>query len=86
LVLGVFDIVSSLQNHHLPFWWVYLIRGIVAIGLGFLCIRHPTGTLEAVMVLIGILAILFGVVEIIGAISARHATRYWEAAKKQQLG
>ncbi len=84
LVLGIFDIVTSLQNHHLPFWWAYLIRGIVAIALGLLCIRHPTGTLEVVMVMIGILAILFGVVEIIGAISARHATRYWEALKKQQ--
>ncbi len=85
LVLGIFDIVSSLQHHHLPFWWAYLIRGIVAIALGLLCIRHPTGTLEVVMVMIGILAILFGVVEVIGAFSARHATRYWEAYKKQQV-
>ncbi|HXN59054.1 MAG TPA: DUF308 domain-containing protein [Acidimicrobiales bacterium] len=84
LVLGIFDIVSSLQNHHLPYWWAYLIRGIVALGLGFLCIRHPSGTLQVVVVMIGILAILFGVVEIIGAFSARHATRYWEALKKQQ--
>jgi uncharacterized membrane protein HdeD (DUF308 family) len=34
-------------------------------------------------VLIGILAILFGVVEIIGAISGRHATRDWEAYKRR---
>ena len=32
LVLGIFDIVSSLQNHHLPYWWIYLIRGLVALG------------------------------------------------------
>ena len=35
------------------------------------------------MVLIGILAIVFGVVEIIGAFSARHATKDWEAYKAQ---
>jgi uncharacterized membrane protein HdeD (DUF308 family) len=36
-----------------------------------------------VIVMVGILAILFGVVEIIGAFSARHATKYWENYKKQ---
>ena len=83
LVLGIFDIVSSLQHHHLPFWWAYLIRGLVALALGFLCIRHPAGTLTTIIVMIGILAILFGVVEVIGAFSARHATKYWEAYKRQ---
>jgi uncharacterized membrane protein HdeD (DUF308 family) len=83
LVLGIFDIVSSLSHHHLPYWWLYLIRGVVALALGFLCIRHPGGTLTAVMVMVGILAILFGVVEIVGALSARHATKYWEKYKKQ---
>jgi uncharacterized membrane protein HdeD (DUF308 family) len=83
LVLGIFDIVSSIQYHHLPYWWLYLIRGIIALGLGFLCIRHPGGTLATVIVMVGILAILFGVVEIIGALSARHATRYWDNYKKQ---
>ena len=83
LVLGIFDIVSSIQYHHLPYWWLYLIRGVIALGLGFLCIRHPGGTLATVIVMVGILAILFGVVEIIGALSARHATRYWDRYKKQ---
>ena len=34
LVLGIFDIVSSIQYHHLPYWWLYLIRGVVALGAG----------------------------------------------------
>jgi uncharacterized membrane protein HdeD (DUF308 family) len=83
LVLGIFDIVSSISQHHLPYWWLYLIRGIVALALGFLCIRHPGGTLTTVIVMVGILAILFGVVEIVGALSARHATKYWANYKKQ---
>jgi len=83
LVLGIFDVISSVQSRHIPFWWLYLIRGVVALGIGFLCIRHPNGTLETIVVLIGIIAIVFGVVEVIGAFSARHATRYWEAYKKQ---
>ncbi len=33
--------------------------------------------------LIGILAIVFGAVEVLGAFSARHATKHWEAFKAQ---
>ena len=27
LVLGIFDIISSLRFHHQPYWWAYLLRG-----------------------------------------------------------
>jgi uncharacterized membrane protein HdeD (DUF308 family) len=83
LVLGIFDIINSIRYHYLPYWWVYLIRGIIAVGLGFLCIRHPGAPLTALVVFIGILAIVFGAVEAIGAFSARHATQHWEAFKAQ---
>ncbi len=83
LVLGIFDIIESAMHHHVPYWWLFLIRGILAVGIGFLCIRHPGGAVTALVVLVGILAVLFGVVEIIGAFSARHATKHWEAYKAQ---
>jgi uncharacterized membrane protein HdeD (DUF308 family) len=81
LVLGIFDIISSIRFHHLPYWWAYLVRGLVAVGIGFLCIRHPGAPLTALIVLMGILAILFGAVEVIGAFSARHAKSDWEHYK-----
>jgi uncharacterized membrane protein HdeD (DUF308 family) len=83
LVLGIFDIVNAVRYRYLSFWWAYLIRGVIAVGLGFLCIRHPGAPLTALVVLIGILAIVFGAVEVIGAFSARHATKDWEALKAQ---
>jgi uncharacterized membrane protein HdeD (DUF308 family) len=83
LVLGIFDIVNSIRYHYLPYWWAYLIRGIVAVALGFLCIRHPGAPLTALVVLIGIGAIVFGAVEVVGAFSARHATKHWKAFKAQ---
>jgi uncharacterized membrane protein HdeD (DUF308 family) len=83
LVLGIFDIISSIRFRHLPYWWAYLIRGLVAVGIGFLCIRHPGAPLTALIVLMGILAILFGAVEVIGALTARHAHRDWEQYKAQ---
>jgi uncharacterized membrane protein HdeD (DUF308 family) len=83
LVLGIFDIINAIRYRFLAFWWAYLIRGIIAVALGFLCIRHPGAPLTALVVLIGILAIVFGAVEVIGAFSARHATKDWEALKGQ---
>ncbi len=84
LVLGIFDIIDAIRHHdYLSYWWAYLIRGVIAVAIGFLCIRHPGAPLTALVVLIGILAILFGVVEMIGAFSARHATRHWERCKAQ---
>jgi uncharacterized membrane protein HdeD (DUF308 family) len=83
LVLGIFDIINSIRYHYLPYWWAYLIRGILAVAIGFLCIRHPGAPLTALVVLIGIGAILFGAVELIGAFSARHATKHWADFKAQ---
>jgi len=83
LVLGFFDIISSLRFHQLPYWWAYLIRGLIAVALGFLCIRHPGAPLTALVVLIGIMAIVFGAVEIVGALVARHATKNWEKYKTE---
>jgi uncharacterized membrane protein HdeD (DUF308 family) len=56
---------------------------VVATAVGFLCIRHPGAPLTALVVLLGIVAIVFGAVEIVGAFSARHATRTWESYKAQ---
>ena len=83
LVLGIFDIINAVRYRYLSFWWAYLIRGVIAVGLGFLCIRHPGAPLTALVVLIGILAIVFGAVEVIGAFSARHATKHWAEFKAQ---
>jgi uncharacterized membrane protein HdeD (DUF308 family) len=83
LVLGIFDIINSIRYHYLPYWWAALIRGLIAVALGFLCIRHPGAPLTALVVLIGILAIVFGAVEVIGAFSARHATKHWAEFKAQ---
>ncbi|MGP0029695.1 MAG: HdeD family acid-resistance protein [Acidimicrobiales bacterium] len=84
LVFGVVDIVHSLERRQTPHWWIYLIRGIASVVIAFLVLRHPGGTLTALVILLGAWAILFGVIEIIGAFSARHAVRDWEALKAQQ--
>jgi uncharacterized membrane protein HdeD (DUF308 family) len=83
LVLGIFYIIDAIRFHHQPHWWVRLIGGLIAVAVGFLCIRHPAAPLTALVVLIGIGAIVFGAVEVIGALVARHATKNWEKYKAE---
>jgi len=83
LFWGVTDIVSSLSNRQVPYWWLYLIRGIVSILLGIWALRHPGNALVVLVVVIGLWCIVYGTIEIIGAIMARHAERNWEEMKRQ---
>ncbi len=84
LVFGVVDLVHSLQRRQMPYWWINLIRGIASIVIAFLVLRHPGGAITALVILVGAWAMLFGLIEIIGAFSARHAVRDWQALKAQQ--
>jgi uncharacterized membrane protein HdeD (DUF308 family) len=83
LVFGVVDIVHAFQRRQMPHWWVQLIRGLASVVIAFLVIRHPGGTFTGIVILLGIWAILFGVIEIIGAFSARHAVTDWESVKSE---
>lgn len=81
LFWGITDLVNSLSNRHLPYWWVYLIRGIVSILLGIWALRHPGDALVVLVVVVGLWSILYGTIEIIGAFAARHARRSWDQVK-----
>ena len=83
LFWGVTDLVSSLSNRQVPYWWLYLIRGIISILLGIWALRHPGNALTVLVVVIGLWCILYGTIEIIGSLMARHARRNWEEMKTQ---
>jgi uncharacterized membrane protein HdeD (DUF308 family) len=80
---GVTDIVHAMQSRHLPLWWVHLVRGVLLVVIGFLALRHPGGATGALIILLGVGAVLFGIVEIFGSFSARHAVRHWELLKSK---
>jgi uncharacterized membrane protein HdeD (DUF308 family) len=83
LLFGLTDLMHALHNHHLPHWWYNLIRGIASLVIAFLALTDPGGTLGVLVTLLGIYAIFFGVIEIVGSFSARHATRHWGALKSE---
>jgi uncharacterized membrane protein HdeD (DUF308 family) len=78
---GVTDIIHAMHSRQFPHWWVHLIRGVLFLALAFLVLRHPGDTVSAFTFLIGVGSMLFGLIEIFSAFSARHATSHWAALK-----
>jgi uncharacterized membrane protein HdeD (DUF308 family) len=59
-------------------WWSYLIRGVIAIAFGVILIAWPESTIKVLAYLVGILAILDGVIETAWAV--------YLAFKKEKMG
>ena len=58
-------------------WWAILLRGIAGIAFGILTFLKPGITLETLVLLFGVFAIVGGAFEIVGAISQRGKTDDW---------
>jgi len=54
-------------------WWVFLLRGIVAILFGVLAFLRPGITLEALVLLFAFWALFDGVFSLIGSVGAAEA-------------
>ena len=83
LVLGIFDIIDSRPAPPPALLVDVPDPGRHRRGHRLPVHPPPGAPLTALVVLIGILAIVFGAVEIVGAFSARHADEDWEAYKAQ---
>ena len=58
-------------------WWAILIRGLAGIAFGVLTFLKPGITLETLVLLFGVFAVVGGAFEIAGAISQRGKTDDW---------
>lgn len=58
-------------------WWLMLLRGLVAIGFGILIFAKPQISLQALVYLFGIYALVDGLVGISVAIEARKEVDSW---------
>ena len=72
LVDGVFAVVSAVRGKEGagPRWWLALV-GVIAIVAGLVTFFWPGITALALMTVIGVWALIYGVVEIVGAIRLR---------------
>ena len=70
-------ILPPLARH----WWVFLVRGLVAIAFGLLALFYPAATLVTFILFYGIFALVDGVFAVVSAIRGREGmgSRWWLA-------
>lgn len=54
-------------------WWVFLVRGVLAIGFGILALVWPGMTLLALVTLFGAYVLIDGILDVAAAITGRDA-------------
>jgi uncharacterized membrane protein HdeD (DUF308 family) len=77
---GIMAIVGSLSGRRvIPYWGVILALGIIEVGVAFYLLDRPGVTLVAAVLAIGLMALFYGVIEIILAFEVKHlASRFDE--------
>jgi uncharacterized membrane protein HdeD (DUF308 family) len=69
---GLVSIVSGIGGRHSnDSWWIWLLAGLVAVGVGLVTLFTPQITAFALLICIAIWAIVTGVLEIIASIQLR---------------
>jgi uncharacterized membrane protein HdeD (DUF308 family) len=75
LVRGLFELVGAFSSTVATPRWLLLLGALIDLVLGWLFVTHPGESAKGVAVVIGILAIAWGVVFVVLALAARSATR-----------
>ena len=65
--------IERLSSH----WWLFLIRGILAVVLGLLMVTFPGAAVFTLAIFFGAYAFVDGIVAIAGAIRMNHADYNW---------
>jgi uncharacterized membrane protein HdeD (DUF308 family) len=81
------DFVPSMAGLFSRSWWVFLLRGVVAILFGILALRNPGVTLAVLVLWFGVYALVDGVFSVFGAIAGwRHREDKWFLLLEGLLG
>jgi uncharacterized membrane protein HdeD (DUF308 family) len=79
LVRGIFDVGIALANTHVRGWWMGLIAGIIAIGLGAWAIGNPDRSVLLLISIIGIWSIFKGAADLVASFSYRSMKKELES-------
>ncbi|HJV81427.1 HdeD family acid-resistance protein [Noviherbaspirillum sp.] len=66
-----------MSNMALHSWWVFALRGVVALAFGLLALMMPGVTLLSLVALFAAYALLAGVVSLVGAVQNRKQDEDW---------
>lgn len=68
LIDGIFALVAvAFWRHAQERWWLLMLKGIVGIGVGLFVFAHPVASAVALITLVGIWAIVIGIMEVAAA-------------------
>ena len=59
------------------YWWVLVIRGVMAIALGAFAFMWPQETIAALVVVFGAIALLDGIAAVVASIAGHALTPHW---------
>lgn len=82
IVWGILDLLSAFATYGRRHWWLYLVRGLASIALGFLALDRQNATLYFVVTLFGAFVIIWGVTDIVIAFMLHGAKARWEREEK----
>jgi len=86
-VAGGFHIVTSIARRHtLPSWGLTATIGVIELLLGLWVMRRPEAPLNLVIVVLGLWAVLTGVLDCVLAFEMRRMTRQLTAAAEAGAG
>lgn len=77
IVGGIIDVLGGMAVRGLPYWWLYIVRGLVSIWLGFFALHREALTIEVLVFVIGIQIILWGVGDLLVAHLLHDAKTDW---------
>ncbi len=59
------------------YWWVLVVRGVMAIALGIFAFVWPQETIAALVLVFGAIALVDGAFAVVASISGHSLTPYW---------
>lgn len=74
---GLPTVLMHLANNLTERWWVFVVRGVIAILFGVLCFVQPELSLTTLVLMFGIYAIADGVLGVFVAVTGRKELEDW---------
>ncbi|MGI8797357.1 MAG: HdeD family acid-resistance protein [Acidimicrobiia bacterium] len=81
IVWGVIDVLGGFAVWGLPYWWLYVVRGVVSVWPGFFALHREVLTIEVLTFVIGIQIIMWGVGDLMVAHLLHDAKTDWMGMK-----
>jgi uncharacterized membrane protein HdeD (DUF308 family) len=71
IITGIFEIISAFTLRAIGVEWLLVVAGVISIILGIVFFLHPTSSILSLVWLLGVFALIYGIIQIVRAIQLR---------------